>query len=112
MYTQTTTGNDSGHSNLGGLNRGDEPADARPPEKVVFPDGSEPCPIEWRPTRAEMLREYPITIEFLTIGCVVSIGCKRIPFTSVSYAMASINEYIEQPYEMREKWERDFKDYK
>ena len=112
MYTQTTTGNDSGHPHWGGLNRGDEPTDVRPPEKVDFPDGSEPCPIEWRPTRAEMLREYPITIEFLTIGCVVSIGCKKIPFTLVSEAMKAINNYVEQPYEMRQIWERSFQHYK
>ena len=112
MYTQTTTGNDSGHPHWGGLNRGEEPSDARLPEEVEFPEGSESPAIKWRPSRAEMLREYPIAIEFLTIGCIVSVGCKKIPFTYIPEAMKAINEYVEQPYEMKQKWEKLFEENK
>ena len=35
------------------------------------------------PSRQYFLREYPISIRFLSIGCVVEVGCKSIPFTSV-----------------------------
>ena len=111
MYTQTTTGNDSGYRIE---ERIQQALANRDIQEVPIPSRTEPeQEVEaWKPSRMEMLRDYPINIEFLTIGCIVSVGCKRIPFTSVSEGMKAINEYVEQPYEMRQKWEKVFEENK
>lgn len=98
MYTQTTTGNNSGY-------QAEEPYQEQIPMNGRTTDS-------WIPSRAEILREYPITIEFLTIGCVVSVGCKKIPFTMIGEAMDRIKEYIDNPYETKQKWERTFEQNK
>lgn len=56
--------------------------------------------------KQHILREYPITIRFLSIGCVVEVGCKSIPFTSIVDAMREVNEYVENPHEAQEKWRK------
>ena len=113
MYTQTTTGNDSGYRIEERIDQAIANAH-RDMQEVPIPSRSEREEEELvcRPSRAEMLRDYQINIEFLTIGCIVSVGCKRIPFTSVSEAMKAINEYVEQPYEMKQKWEKLFEQNK
>lgn len=58
------------------------------------------------PSRQYFLREYPITIRFLSIGCVVEVGCKHIPFQNIDEAMKEINEYVANPREMQEKWRK------
>jgi hypothetical protein len=64
-----------------------------------------PEPVEaTKPNRQYFLREYPIKIEFLSIGCIVTVGCKTIPFQNVDEAMTEINAYIANPYEARDKW--------
>lgn len=60
---------------------------------------------EWRPSKAEALREYEINIRFLNRGCVVRVGCKEIAFTDVNEAMTEINEYVTgDTYEIQKKW--------
>jgi hypothetical protein len=71
-------------------------------------DESELCAKEWRPTDKECLREYQISIEFLSIGCIIKVGCKSIPFTTVKEGMKSLNDYIEYPYEFKKIWEKKF----
>jgi hypothetical protein len=66
------------------------------------------CPKEWQPSRQECLRNYEVKIRFLTIGCVISVGCKEIPFTSVKLAMECLNDYVERPYETCQIWEKRF----
>lgn len=63
---------------------------------------------EYKPKKQEILREYEIGIRFLSVGCVVSVGCKQIPFRSVKEAMEEINKYVENPYEERKKWQSIF----
>jgi hypothetical protein len=58
------------------------------------------------PNRQWFLREYPISIDFLSIGCIVKIGCKSIPFQSVDEAMVEINAYVANPSEARDKWSK------
>lgn len=53
-----------------------------------------------------MLREYRIEIEFLSRGCVINIGCKKIPFESVEVAMEELQYYVSNPYEAQEKWKK------
>ena len=54
----------------------------------------EPC--QYTP-RSQALRNYNIGIEFLSIGCVISVGCQRFPFTSVDEAMKELNTYVKDP---------------
>jgi hypothetical protein len=63
---------------------------------------------EWRPSRSELLREYEIKVRFLSVGCVVSVGCKDIPFRSVKEAMEEVNNYVNNPYEEGKKWRKLF----
>lgn len=59
---------------------------------------------EYRPSRGESLREHSISIQFLSIGCNVSVGCKTIPFTSTDEALTEITEYFKNPYDAQKKW--------
>jgi hypothetical protein len=63
---------------------------------------------EYRPKRQEVLRDYKISIRFLSIGCVVRVGCKEIPFTNVDEAMKEVNNYIKNPYEEGKRWNELF----
>lgn len=62
---------------------------------------------EWRPSKQECLRQYDISIKFLNRGCVVNVGCKKIPFEDVSNAMSHLNEYVSgDTYEVQKKWSK------
>lgn len=63
---------------------------------------------EYIPKKQELLREYEIRLRFLSVGCVISVGCKEIPFRSVSEAMDELNKYVENPYEVGKKWHKLF----
>ena len=63
---------------------------------------------EYIPKKQELLREYEIRLRFLSVGCVVNVGCKEIPFRNVKEAMECVNEYVENPYEVGEKWRKIF----
>lgn len=67
---------------------------------------------EYIPPRSELLHMYEINIRFLSLGCVVRIGCKEIPFASVKEAMLEINKYVANPYEEAKKWNNIFDEYK
>jgi len=54
--------------------------------------------------REYYLREYPINIRFLSIGCVVVVGCKHVPFTSIDEAMKEINAYVANPSKEQQRW--------
>jgi hypothetical protein len=66
---------------------------------------------EYTPSRSEALRDYRIEIDFLTIGCIVKVGCKSIPFTSTDEAMKELNAYVKNPIEARKVWYKRFEDY-
>ena len=59
---------------------------------------------EYKPKKQEILREYEIRLRFLSVGCVVGVGCKEIPFRSVKEAMECVNDYVNNPYEESKKW--------
>ena len=63
---------------------------------------------QWKPSRQECLRNYEVKIRFLAIGCVISVGCKEIPFTTVKEGMEALNEYVARPYESQQAWEKRF----
>ncbi len=61
---------------------------------------------EYRPSNQEALREYEISIRFLSRGCIVRVGCKEIAFEDPDYAMAQINAYVSNPWEEQKKWRK------
>jgi len=63
---------------------------------------------EYIPNKQQILREYEINLRFLSVGCVVRVGCKEIPFTSVSEAMEELNKYVSNPYEEGKRWNKIF----
>jgi len=66
----------------------------------------EDCVKEYRPSRTECLRNHSINIDFLSMGCIVRVGCMSIPFQFVNDAMDAINAYVQNPYEERKRWEK------
>ena len=80
-------------------------------------NGTEPAqalveqPGEYKPSRSQALRDYRIEIEFLSIGCIIRVGCKSIPFTSVDEAMKELNAYVKDPVKSQEVWNKRFEDY-
>lgn len=65
---------------------------------------------QWKPSRQECLRDYEVKIRFLTLGCIVSVGCKEIPFTTIKEGMEALNQYVAKPWETREIWEKRFQE--
>ena len=63
-------------------------------------------PKEWRPSNAEVLREFEIRIKFLNRGCVVSVGCKDIAFEKIEDAMSALQTYVAWPYEQQKAWRK------
>jgi hypothetical protein len=66
------------------------------------------CAKEYIPQKMEILRSYDINIQFLSIGCIIRVGCKSVPFTTIKEGMAALNDYIANPYETRKIWEERF----
>ena len=64
----------------------------------------------YQPSRQECLRDYEVKIRFLTLGCIVSVGCKEIPFATIKQGMEALNEYVARPYETRQIWEKRFQE--
>jgi hypothetical protein len=63
---------------------------------------------EYIPNKQQILRDYQIGIRFLSVGCVINVGCKEIPFTNVSEAMVELNKYVSNPYEEGKRWNKIF----
>lgn len=56
----------------------------------------------------DYLREYEINIRFLSLGCIVRVGCKEIAFTSITEAMQEVNEYVANPKLLTDKYNKIF----
>jgi uncharacterized protein YqgV (UPF0045/DUF77 family) len=81
------------------------------PETQNAPIGLADTSVErYRPSRIECLRDYNINIKFLTLGCIIEVGCKSIPFTTIKEGMEALNQYIEKPYETRQIWDKRFQE--
>ena len=61
---------------------------------------------EYRPSNNEALKDYEITIRFLSRGCTVRVGCKEIAFEKVEEAIAELNNYVANPYDEQQKWRK------
>jgi hypothetical protein len=72
---------------------------------------TEPMPVvdqphEYRPSNLEVLQEYEIRLQFLSLGCIVHVGCKSIAFETIESAMKELNEYVNNTYETQKKWRK------
>jgi hypothetical protein len=52
-----------------------------------------------------------VHIKFLSRGCIVSVGCREIAFENPADAMKELNEYVTNPYEVMQKWQKIFDKY-
>ena len=75
-------------------------------EEAVMPESTVCNTKEWRPSRIESLRNHNINIEFLSMGCIVRVGCMSIPFQYVNDAVEAIQEYVKNPYDEKQRWEK------
>lgn len=67
---------------------------------------------QWTEPRADILRNYEIRIQFLSIGCMITVGCKSIPFSTTEEAMKELAEYVANPRDCIKKWNNIFDEYK
>jgi hypothetical protein len=72
------------------------------------PELADTCVERYKPTKQETLRDYRIEIEFLSVGCVIRVGCKSVPFSTVKEGMEALNAYVKDPIELRKIWEERF----
>ena len=79
---------------------------SEPQMNEVMPEPEMEQPKEWRPSRNEALREWEINIKFLNRGCIVRVGCKEIAFEDTYQAKREINEYVNYPWDMQQKWRK------
>lgn len=63
---------------------------------------------EYIPNKQQILRDYEINIRFLSVGCVIRVGCKEIPFTNVGEAMVELNKYVSNPHQEGKRWNQIF----
>jgi hypothetical protein len=75
-------------------------------KELVIPDPTDCSAKEWQPSRQECLKNYSINIEFLSMGCIVRVGCMSIHFQFINDAMDEIKAYTENPYDERLRWEK------
>ena len=71
----------------------------------------EACKEYIRP-KMDYLREHEINIRFLSVGCIVRVGCKEIAFKSIQEAMQEVNEYVANPRMLTDKYNRLFNEQK
>lgn len=60
------------------------------------------------PNKQQILRDYEVRIRFLSVGCIISVGCKEIPFTNVGEAMVELTKYVSNPHEEGKRWNQIF----
>lgn len=60
------------------------------------------------PKKQELLRYHDISIHFLSIGCVIKVGCKEIPFSSNKEALLALSKYVSNPRDEYDKWTKVF----
>lgn len=55
------------------------------------------------------LKDYDINIKFLSIGCIISVGCRQIAFETKQKAMEELNKFVTNPTEEAKRWDNIFK---
>lgn len=59
-------------------------------------------------SKGEMLRDHIVEIRFLSVGCVIRVGCKEIPFEDRNRAMIELLDYVRDPHTATKKWNQKF----
>lgn len=72
-----------------------------PTDRVDFDKELE---LQMQRTNKSLLRGWDIRIEHLDHGVIVTIGCKRLAFTSADEAMLEVNVWMTDPKAMLNKW--------
>ena len=90
------------------MNEGQISAGPMMEERADRPTGNGELTREYFPNKQQILREYTIELRFLSVGCVIRVGCKEIPFTNVGEAMEELNKYVSNPYEEGKRWNKIF----
>jgi hypothetical protein len=67
---------------------------------------NEPCEKTYKrnETRQELLLQNNIILDFLSVGCVIRVGCKSFAFSSIDQAMTALHEYVYDPEKEKRKW--------
>jgi len=52
----------------------------------------------------ELRQRHTIEIEFLSVGCTVRVGCKKLAFTNYEDALKEIIDYVNDPVESYRIW--------
>ena len=65
-----------------------------------------PGPEEYKISDQEILREYEITLRFLSRGMVIRVGCKEIAFSDVKEGLEELNKYLTNPNQEQTKWRK------
>jgi TFIIF-interacting CTD phosphatase-like protein len=78
------------------------------PEATLNEAGAAPSNLEYKRSNQEILRENQVEIIFLSVGCVIKVGCKEIPFFNKYEAIAELKEYITSPKTVIERWMKIF----
>lgn len=60
----------------------------------------------YKPSKKELLKNYQVNIEFLSVGCIIRVGCESIAFESLEDAMAELHRYVDNPEESIAKWRK------
>jgi hypothetical protein len=79
-----------------------------PPPQLTRNSGEK----EYIRPRIDYLRDHEISIRFLSLGCIVRVGCKEIAFTSITEAMQEVNEYVANPKLLTDKYNKIFNEQK
>lgn len=77
-------------------------------DNAVYGMGQIDSPKEYRPSNKDVLRDHTVHIEFLSIGCLIRVGCRSIPFSTVKEGMKALNDYVANAYETKKIWEERF----
>jgi hypothetical protein len=60
----------------------------------------------YKASKQELLSRWEITIQFMSRGCVIRVGCKTIPFSTTEEAIAELQRYFNNPYEVEQEWRK------
>lgn len=59
---------------------------------------------ERKPSPQRALREYEVTLRFLSKGMIIRVGCKEIAFSDNKEGIEALNKYLESPQEEQDRW--------
>ncbi len=63
---------------------------------------------EYKRSKQDILKEYDINIRFLSVGCVIRVGCREVAFGTREAAINSLNDYFRDPQASIEFWNKKF----